>query len=351
VAAREVLMLLERDVDAQRRVSVHKHLFHASAIPQLLASVDERIARTREGAGRALLRHFPGQMLAVSSAALRGQPIPDVNAWAVGQAPHAAVRAAAHVVATLIDDSNGVVVEDDVSEQTTLQQVGSLARRYVGAPLPAPESMAHAARYVVQLQRSHRAASALAEAGTRMTGGAGPSAGSSSHVVYLRSFVASDHLPRRTIEPWGTVDLEELFACGLDRAPLVALGNPELERFGPGRATTTDEDWRAVLRVLATEAQMLLVVPAHTSGTSWEIEWTATNKFLHKTVFAMPPASGSEVACWTENWRDLRQWAVRLGLNLPEYTPTGRLFRLRSEGQCDEMDFERVYNERDLYSR
>jgi hypothetical protein len=150
------------------------------------------------------------------------------------------------------------------------------------------------------------------------------------------------------VEPWGLLDLEEVLACRLDESPLIALGNPELERFGPGRSTTTDEHWHAVLRALGMDAQVIIVIPTHTRGTSWEIEWVTSNKFLHKTCFLMPPPGPGDDAWWADNWRELKNWAVRFGLNLPDYTPDGSVFRLTSEGQLDEIGFSVIYGDGDL---
>jgi hypothetical protein len=96
------------------------------------------------------------------------------------------------------------------------------------------------------------------------------------------------------------------------------------------------------------EAQMLLVIPAPTAGTSWEIEWVATNKFLHKTCFVMPPPGAGQESWWADNWRQLREWSVRLGLVLPEYTPAGCIFRLTLEGLIDRLDFSEIYWEEDI---
>lgn len=150
------------------------------------------------------------------------------------------------------------------------------------------------------------------------------------------------------VERWGLLDLEDVLACRFDESPLIALGNPELESFGPGRSTTTDENWRAVLRALGMEAQIIIVIPTHTQGTSWEIEWVTTNKFLHKTCFLMPPPGPGDDAWWADNWRELKNWAVRFGLNLPAYTPDGTVFRLTSEGQLDQIDFSVIYGDGDL---
>ena len=75
-----------------------------------------------------------------------------------------------------------------------------------------------------------------------------------------------------------------------------------------------------------------------------------TNKFLHKTCFVMPPSGEGQEAWWAESWEELKNWSVRLGLNLPEYTPKGCVFRLTSEGLTDRMDFSAIYDAGDLHN-
>ena len=349
--ARDLLERIQGDLELQRRITVHKHLFNVDAIPGLAAYTEQRMSETREAIGRDLLADMPDKIAAIASAVLTGRPVPDLREWLVWRSLHTAVRAASRVLADLLEMPWDDTLDAAVSEQSTLQMVGQLVRRHVGEEVPDPESLVRAARYLVQVDRSRRAAIYVrrAEASAAAPGPFG--GGTSGHVLYLRSFTASDHVPRQAIEPWGLIDLEELFACAMDRACLVALGNPDPERFGPGRAVTTDENWRAVLRGLAMEAQMLLVLPVYTQGTSWEIEWAVANKFLHKTCFVMPPSLGTETTWWADNWQDLRKWAVRLGLSVPEYSSAGAVFRLTTGGQCDELDFKDVYDTTDLKMR
>lgn len=140
---------------------------------------------------------------------------------------------------------------------------------------------------------------------------------------------------RRRFKAWSLsaiLTLEKYLACQLDGSPLIALGQPELAKFGPGRANTTDDNWKEVLRAVCKEAQMILVIPALTEGSSWEIESVVTNKLLHKAVFFMPPSDGREKVWWTENWNSLRSWGSRMNLRLPEYSEAGSLLRLDALG-------------------
>jgi tetratricopeptide (TPR) repeat protein len=345
----EACDLLMRLVDPalQHRVSVHKNLFNVEALPNLIAYTEERIAHTREALGRDLLRELPYRLGTIASAALTAQAVPDVSGWPVFRELNRAVRAAVVVLSGMLDLPLARPADDE-SEAGTLRLVGAFARRTVDPDVGDPESLVSAARYVMQIDRSRRAAGHFrrAETSSAMPGPFG--GGTSSHALYLRSFAASAHLPRVLLEPWGELDLEEVLACRFDESPLIALGNPELRRFGPGRLTTLDENWRTVLRALGMEAQVIIVVPTHTQGTSWEIEWVTTNKFLHKTCFLMPPPGTGDEIWWADNWRELKRWAVRFGFDLPDHTPNGSIFRLTSEGQLDTLDFSMVYGDGDL---
>ncbi len=345
--ARGLLMRIAVDPALQQRVSVHRNLFNVAALPGLIAYTEERISHTREALGRDLLRELPYCLASIASAALTAQTVPDLSGWPVYRELNRAVQAAVALLNSMLNLPFDEQATDE-SEAGTPKLVGAFARRAVDPDVCDPKSLVSAARYVTQVDRSRRTATHLrrAEASAAIPGPFG--GGTSPHALYLRSFAASPHLPRVVVEPWGFLDLEEVLACRFDESPLIALGNPELGRFGPGRLTTPNENWRAVLRALGMEAQIIIVIPTHTQGTSWEIEWVTTNKFLHKTCFLMPPPGPGDDAWWADNWRELKNWAVRFGFNLPAYTPDGSVFRLTSEGQLDQIDFSVIYSDGDL---
>ena len=346
--ARDLLRRIGEEPELQQKVTIHKNLFSVTAIPGLIAYNEQRMQRTQEALGRDLLRDGPDWIGAIAAAALTDGTVPEPSDWPVLGELDRAIRAAITDLSNLLGPAPDGQTDPGVPDEATLTMVGAFARRHVDQNARDPESLTRAARYLIQIDRSRRAALHLrdAESSAALPGPFG--GGTSGHVLYLRSFVASPHLPRVVVEPWGLLDLEELLACRLDRSPLIALGNPELERFGPGRAQTTDKHWRKVLRALAMEAQMLLVIPAQTQGTSWEIEWVVTNKFLHKTCFVMPPPGPGDETWWADTWRELKTWSARLGVNLPEYTPQGCLFRLTSEGLLDTLEFSAVYHSTNL---
>jgi hypothetical protein len=349
--ARDLLARIGADPELQGKIVVHRHSFNLAALPALLGYVDERLAHAKEGLGRELLRELPRQMGERAVAALNGKAATS-SAWVVERELLDATCSAADVLARMLDV--GTIAVEGESElgatAAVLKRAGSLVRRHFGADLADPIDLAQAARQLVHVDRSRRAA-LLAREAKNTTLGAGPDFGpGSKHVVYLRSFIASDHLPACNVAPWGRIDLEELLACLLDGSPLIALGNPDFERLGPGRVETTDANWREALRGLALDAQMIIVIPAVTRGTSWELEWVTTNKLLHKTCFIMPAASEPEQQVWwASNWAELKRWAVRLGTNLPAYSAAGSVFRLSSEGLVEEMDYRALYDPDDLH--
>jgi tetratricopeptide (TPR) repeat protein len=345
---RDLLVRIGQKEELQRKITVHKNTFQVSAIPKLVAYIEERIAHTREAIGRDLIRELPDILAEATTAVMAGADAPSALDWPVFRELDTAVRAATRVLGELLAENGEAPEVWESDDSSPLGLAGDLARHHYGNEMQDPENLAIAARLLMQVDRSRRGVIHFRKAAAL---GASPGpfgGGTSRNVVYLRSFIVGTRLPSFEVEPWGQVDLEEYLACKLDRSPLVALGDPDLDRFGPARVRTTDENWRRVLKPLAMEAQMLLVIPAATEGTSWEIEWVTTNKLLHKTCFVMPPGAAHE-AWWTDNWEQVRQGAVRLGLKVPEYTPEGCVFRLTSEGLFDRMDFARIYESRDLH--
>jgi tetratricopeptide (TPR) repeat protein len=350
--ARELVMRIGTDEDLQRKIVVHRNSFSVEALPRMVDDIDEFIASVREGLGRELLRELPGHIGRRTLAVIHGTAAPAEATWPVLRRLAVALRSAASVLEGMLDMPVGATApgaEVGSDEAAVLRRVGALTRAHFGINRPDPPSLEAAARELVHVDRSRRAVTiARNSAGTALE--AGPDFGAGSkHVVYLRSFVASPQLPAWDVPPWSRIDLEELLACQLDASPFIALGDADFERLGPGRVRTTDENWRDVLHDLALTAQMLLVIPAMTRGTCWEIEWVVTNKLLHKTCVAMPPSGGAARDWWTSNWAELRRWSVQLGIAMPEYSDGGGVFRLGEFGQIDRIAFADLYSNSDLH--
>jgi tetratricopeptide (TPR) repeat protein len=231
-----------------------------------------------------------------------------------------------------------------ISTKDVLKLVGEITRRTSDLNCPNPGDLFEAARYIVQIRRSLRAAGLLdgirkGEVGPDISG-----TGHGSYLLYLRSFVATPMMPKHRVAHWGDVDLEEILASKLDLGPwpLVALGNPEVRSFGAGKIQTYDATWKNDLTLLGKHADMIVVVPCATEGTSWEIEWVVINMFLKKTVFVMPPSSGNHQQWWEENWVKLQRWSRYLGLAFPDYASGGMFFALGPERQIATKDYESV---------
>jgi tetratricopeptide (TPR) repeat protein len=346
VQASALLVKLADDAALRDKIVVHRNSFTVEALPRLINYLEDYRASIHASLGRELLSDLPSHVGDSVLGVIHSTPAR--SDWPVTAHLARAVSAAAGVLEELL----GLAPQGsaaDQSEAAALCRAGDLVRRHFGSRQDNPATLEMAARHLVHVDRSRRALAIATESGGT-TLGAGPDFGPGSrHVVYLRSFIASPHLPDWEIPGWGQIDLEELLACRLDRSPLIALGNPDFERFGPGRVRTTDDNWRDVLRGLAFTAQILLVLPAMTRGTCWEIEWVLTSKLLHKSCIVMPPSSGAARDWWQANWTELKRWAAPLGVSMPDYDERGLIFRLGSEGQFDAIELHTLYDRDDLH--
>jgi tetratricopeptide (TPR) repeat protein len=371
--SRTILRRLSTDEALRAKIKLNKELFDVAFIPMQDAYTVQRMNEARDAIGRLLIRCLPDQIaLAFVGAAqsqegtyLTGSPSsnelelayrrafadsstdsPNSPNWASSTQLELAVRSA---ISALIELRHLGIESQKISAtgESTLKLVGSFTRSYFGEHVEDPPSIYAAARYLMQVDRSSRTAMYLRDAENSQAG-PGPYGGAnSSTILYLRSFNARPHLPSFDLAPWGRVDLEDYLAAALDAAPMIALGKPDLRHFGAGYAETTDEDWQRVLKQLATEAHLILLLPAPTKGTSWEIEWTVSNLFLHKTLTIMPPSEGECAAWWTINWEQMRQWArASLNLDFPPYHQDGGLFLIeRFPGRTKDFDFSLLYSD------
>lgn len=141
----------------------------------------------------------------------------------------------------------------------------------------------------------------------------------------LRLLSYRDYQPNR-------IDLETQIETSLrDEGLLIALGHPG-ENIGAGRIAASDLEWQTWFKSLAPNAELILVVPSHTDGTKWEIEWLKENNHLQKTIFLMPPklsASQVDVAVF---WNQTGSILGQEGFQLPAYLESGLLFKLDSKG-------------------
>jgi hypothetical protein len=191
---------------------------------------------------------------------------------------------------------------------------------------------------VHQRKRDDRAAAILDQA---YRGETGP------YCLYLRSFKTTGKMGVESLDArFGVggsdqeldkiVDFEGLLAEAMEPiAPLVALGLPG-EQFGVGRVQSSDDRWKQDITTLAEHAMLLIVLPSERPGTQWEIEWVQKNRYLHKSIFIMPPESFSVWTSWQQIWDSMCLQVREKGISLPMYDKGGLLFTIGGNGEIIE---------------
>lgn len=107
----------------------------------------------------------------------------------------------------------------------------------------------------------------------------------------------------------------------------VALGRPG-EALGAGRLPTAEAEWQDSVRLLINAATLCIVIPSAASGTQWEIRHIVQTGQLEKCCILMPPGVGK--SSYAEEWSGARA-ALSDILPLPEYQPTGWMFRCHAD--------------------
>jgi hypothetical protein len=85
--------------------------------------------------------------------------------------------------------------------------------------------------------------------------------------------------------------------------------------------------------LLARVAQTIIVIPGHTEGCIWELEWLKANCFLNKTVFLMPPEDSYWVGNADIEWEILKKVMDSLGIEMPPFSKKGALFKSDNLGR------------------
>jgi hypothetical protein len=140
-----------------------------------------------------------------------------------------------------------------------------------------------------------------------------------------------------------TTDLETMLERAVHQSGfLVALGQPG-EMIGAGRIAVAKEEWKGRFESLARAAACIFVIPSHTTGTKWEVEWLRENAFLAKCVFIMPPRIKEKIV-WRKRklvkitvdmktlWNKAASVLAESGLFLPAYSEAGLVFTLSDAG-------------------
>lgn len=177
--------------------------------------------------------------------------------------------------------------------------------------------------------------------------------------LYLRPFKTASRLASNAIAvmtpegPQGNIqtDFEAILAASFPaHRPLIALGTPgELlsthpEGYfgwpidhtwdipGTGKIAATEDDWRDKVLLLADHAEQIVIVPLDFAGTKWEIRTLHQLGLLHKCVFVMP-ATMYGAHDYSKEWEDVTGFLSSLGIKVPGYDPSGRLFVVNDDNQ------------------
>ena len=181
-------------------------------------------------------------------------------------------------------------------------------------------------------------------------------AGRPRYSLYLRPFKTAGFLASMAVETFSAsqhgglqitnvqIDFEAILAGAFPaHRPLIALGTPGAllpiypegvttwpigktwDIPGTGKVMTTESGWQEDLILLANHAETIVIVPLNFPGTIWEIQWLLDNNMLGKCVFVMPP-SMSGARSYGEAWKASVRTLSAIGIELPDYDPSGQLF-------------------------
>ena len=106
------------------------------------------------------------------------------------------------------------------------------------------------------------------------------------------------------------------------------------------RFEVEDNQWQEKLKLLAKHAKGILLMPALSEGTLWEVGYLMNHpQLLKKAIFLMPPKPESlraklkvKPSLLEEEWALLLKAFRAEGSNFPAYNKNGMLFTLNSQG-------------------
>ena len=177
-----------------------------------------------------------------------------------------------------------------------------------------------------------------------------------NYILYLRPFAVTEkfyrpgNLENTEKDIWDPIRYDPL----PDETPfhperlLSGVSSPYFEVVGLGKkgqhwsfgTVMVDESgWQDVVKKLARCASVIFVIPSSHEGTYWEMEFIATDKLLHKTIFFMPPLSKKGSTTEEEFWNNALIAASRLNLNLPKYDFSGCLITFDDSKEIIEKNY------------
>jgi membrane protein implicated in regulation of membrane protease activity len=106
---------------------------------------------------------------------------------------------------------------------------------------------------------------------------------------------------------------------------LVALGQP-LEHIGAGRVLVDEQDWKGAIRLLMTQAKLIIMLPSSRQGTLEEIEMILGSDLIERTVFIDPPNLARKARFdHAADWKQVREAFETRGYAIPADSRAGLL--------------------------
>ena len=155
--------------------------------------------------------------------------------------------------------------------------------------------------------------------------------------VFLRPFAADSRLLTHELgKSYGPstvflsrfVQFEELLANAVAKDfPLIGLGE-DTDFPSGGRLRVRDAEWKETVMLLLQHATLIVIIPSQHEGTYWEACMLRDAGLLRTAVFIMPPRLvGGTSYPIADEWKTMRSMYVEAGIQIPEYSPSGALFR------------------------
>lgn len=156
-------------------------------------------------------------------------------------------------------------------------------------------------------------------------------------VLYLRPFSLDSKISVYTEEiRSGTVSTEKIdvsleevldATCLASRMNLVALGRSAVT-LGPEMVDASDAEWKSKVASKMRNSNLILVFPAHSPGSFWELQQIVSKGYLEKTIWLMlPKLYWDSLPFMADQWATCAErCSGELGLALPDLNEAGAVF-------------------------
>lgn len=137
--------------------------------------------------------------------------------------------------------------------------------------------------------------------------------GSIGHVFGTRSQVALEEVLMRAVDKFGF---------------MVEIGGSY--SVGGGRISSSNEDWKAKFKKIASAAKAIIVLPSASVSVKWELEWIAANRLHEKTFFIFCDRHGENDSDF--NIAGVKQIMKKCGFQIPDNIQAGSLISFDEKG-------------------